>query len=166
LKTAALLSLRSPRRFAPACLLAFLHCTTGCAAGPQVQPVSPVPPVPPRIEPDQPFSLSVGAWARVGDSSLLVGFDAVSSDSRCPRLAQCVWAGDATVLAWLRAGVGPKVEMQLHTGAGLQQAAQALGHELRLLQLTPEPVSGSPVSPGGYRAQLTLSTTQAAANER
>jgi hypothetical protein len=160
LKTPALLSLRSPRRFAPACLLAFLHCTTGCAAGPQVQPV------PPRIEPDQPFSLSVGAWARVGDSSLLVGFDAVGSDSRCPRGAQCVWAGDATVLAWLRAGAGPKVEMQLHTGAGLQQAAQALGHELRLLQLTPEPVSGSPISPGGYRAQLTLSTAQAAANER
>ena len=39
------------------------------------------------------FTLAPGETALVGDDGLLVTFESVTEDSRCPMDAICVWAG-------------------------------------------------------------------------
>lgn len=48
---------------------------------------------------DQPFTLAPGDSVVVGAEHVRVAFDRVTADSRCPRDVQCIWAGEATVLA-------------------------------------------------------------------
>jgi hypothetical protein len=48
------------------------------------------------------FTLAVGDSARIGDSELVLMFDGVSEDSRCPRNVTCVWEGNARVRLKLR----------------------------------------------------------------
>ena len=102
------------------------------------------------------FSLRAAQSAVSADSRWRVGFDGVSSDSRCPRGEQCVWAGDATVRVWVQQGNGPKQARVLHTASGAAQAAQVLGHELRVLRLDPYPISGKPIAAADYQATLSL----------
>ena len=42
------------------------------------------------------FDIAVGGMARIQDSPLLVRFDTVTEDSRCPADVECVWEGNAT----------------------------------------------------------------------
>ncbi|MDD5339278.1 MAG: hypothetical protein PHG35_07730 [Dehalococcoidales bacterium] len=42
------------------------------------------------------FTLKVGQTANVIDEDLTINFEAVTSDSRCPTGAQCIWEGEAT----------------------------------------------------------------------
>lgn len=48
-----------------------------------------------RVEADVgvPFGLRIGGEAILGDTGLLVRFDRVTGDSRCPADVVCVWAG-------------------------------------------------------------------------
>ena len=48
---------------------------------------------------DQPFTLKPGDTVSIGDARVQVGFDRVTSDSRCPRDVQCIQAGEAAVRA-------------------------------------------------------------------
>ena len=48
----------------------------------------------------RPFDVKAAEVATI--QGLHITFEGVSDDSRCPRGAQCVWAGDATVAVTLR----------------------------------------------------------------
>jgi len=124
-------------------------------------PVAPLP-----IETGKAFSLQVGEMAQAADKGLRVGFDGVSTDSRCPKGEQCVWAGDATVRVWLHWGVGRREMRELHLAPGKPQATRVRNQELRLLRLDPYPVSGKAIAQANYRATLTLSDSAAADPER
>ena len=110
-----------------------------------------------RVGIGQPFTLTVGAAAQLTGVDLKVGFTGVSSDSRCPKGEQCVWAGDAVVQVWMQRGSDPRQALVLHTVAGAGQAAQALGHELRLVRVSPEAVAARPILPADYAVTLVLS---------
>ena len=115
------------------------------------------------IEPGQNFSLRAGESAQTRDKALRVGFVEVTADSRCPKGAQCVWAGDASVRVWLQRGNGPMQALDLHTAANAAQAVRVLDHELRLVRLDPYPVNGKAIAKADYVATLTLqrgSTTE------
>lgn len=135
-----------------ATLLLSLACTACSTAQPD-----PAPGVALGVTLGQPFTLPVGATARLDNSALRVGFTSVSSDSRCPKGTQCVWAGDAVAQVWLQRGADARQPLALHTAAGAGQSAQALGHGLRLLQLAPEPVANRPTAPADYTITLVLS---------
>jgi hypothetical protein len=45
----------------------------------------------------QPFDLKIGEQVTIAGQGLELGFSEVLSDSRCPRNAQCFWAGAATI---------------------------------------------------------------------
>lgn len=130
-----------------AALAASLAWTACSLAGPG----APVP-----IELGKPFSLRPGESARVDGGALRIGFVGVVADSRCPKGAQCVWAGDATVQIWVQQGAGPRESHALHTATGAAQVARVPGHELRLLRLDPYPVSGRPIAAQEPQATLLL----------
>lgn len=50
----------------------------------------------PTVPINTDFDVAVGGMARVQDSPLLVRFDTVTEDSRCPEDVECVWQGNAT----------------------------------------------------------------------
>lgn len=52
----------------------------------------------------EPFDLRVGETAYIADTRLSVRVTGVPEDSRCPREAVCVWAGNARVALALRDG--------------------------------------------------------------
>jgi hypothetical protein len=116
-----------------------------------------------RVAMGSVFKLPVGGSAQIEGTALQVGFDAVTSDSRCPKGEQCVWAGDAAVRVWLQDGAQPRLLLTLHLSTDPGPIGRALGHQVRLLRLEPDPVSGKPIAPAAYVATLTL-TTGAAAN--
>jgi hypothetical protein len=112
------------------------------------------PDQPALIEPGKAFSLRAGQSARTGDGALRIGFDSVAADSRCPKGAQCVWAGDATVRIWLQRGTGPRDVRELHTVA--RGGALEPGPGVRLVRLDPTPVTGKAITPADYTATLML----------
>lgn len=131
---------------------------TGCSTAGPAAPAS--------IEPGKAFSLKTGESAQTRDGLLRVGFDGVTADSRCPKGAQCVWAGDATVRVWLQHGSGARETRELHSSPGSAQAARVLDHDLHLVRLDPYPVNGKPIVKADYVATLILSRGAAAAPER
>jgi len=118
-----------------------------------------------RFTPGQPVVLRPGETAVSADGSWRIGFDTVTSDSRCPRGERCVWAGEATVSAWVQAGTGPRRLVELRS-SGTGASAAGVGQALRLLRLEPYPVSGRQVAPGAYTATLLLAPAASAAPER
>ena len=58
------------------------------------------------------FALNVGEIARKGDGSVVVRFDAVTGDSRCPIGAVCVWSGQLTVLVAVGVALGQRTKTQ------------------------------------------------------
>ena len=113
-----------------------------------------------------PFNLRPGEFAQTADAGLRIGFTGVAADSRCPKGEQCVVAGHAVVRVWLQLGAGPKEQRELHTGPGNGQALRLFNHELRLVALTPDPVTGKVVLPADQVATLTLTRSTTGANER
>lgn len=96
-----------------------------------------------------------GRDVRVGE--IWLTFTGVSSDSRCPVNAKCVWEGDAVV------------ELAVHPGCykeGCRAASQLLslhttleprsgtgwGHTVTLRALVPRPVAGMPIDSSAYVA--------------
>src|SRR5262245_16856015 len=59
------------------------------------------PAAPGSVKLNQSFTLKVGSSTSVDGEGIQVGFDSVVSDSRCPKGAQCIVAGDATIRVWL-----------------------------------------------------------------
>src|SRR3990172_1978405 len=53
---------------------------------------------------DRDFDLKAGETARLEDSDLVMRFEAVTSDSRCPADVTCITAGDALVRLHVRGG--------------------------------------------------------------
>ena len=59
-------------------------------------------------------TLKLGESARVDPAGLMVSFDSVLADSRCPAQAVCVWAGSVRVLltASENAGAGTRIKLE------------------------------------------------------
>lgn len=103
---------------------------------------------------DQPFQIGVGQTVTV--DAVTLRFLRVSQDSRCPRGADCIWAGDAVVrLQALLASDSTTVELHTNAAAGAAQVAYQ-GYGLELMDLAPDPVVGQPIAPDKYTATLRL----------
>jgi hypothetical protein len=133
-------------RSAIAKVITFLLCTA-CSVGPPAQPAS--------VGLSQPFSLRVGESARTHDGALVIGFEGVTVDSRCPKGERCVWAGDATVRVWLQKAGSTRLTRELHTAPGATHADGAASR-LRLVRLDPAAVSGKAIAQSDYIATLAL----------
>ena len=102
----------------------------------------------------QSVELRAGSSATL-DGGLTIAFDRVTSDSRCPMNAFCVWAGDAIVAVSLSQGPGGPAARELHTDARAAEASY-LAYSIKLLALAPYPRTDRQILPGDYVATLTV----------
>lgn len=98
-----------------------------------------------------------GRPARVGSSSLRVELLSIK-DSRCPRGAQCVWAGHAVVQLRVsrRGGTGDTVSIGTAAPNSMKLPFDAAVYDrrLHLLQLTPTPTVGRNMPLARYRVAI------------
>lgn len=97
------------------------------------------------------FTLKPGEVAILEAERLEVGFDSVTSDSRCPVDVTCVWEGEAALSAWTRHPSDRKAVHELKTRGAAREVAY-LGFLLRLTSLAPEPRNGQRIDPKDYAA--------------
>ena len=80
-----------------------------------------------------------------------VRFTDVTADSRCPSGAQCVWAGEATVLLT----VGGAQQVSLTLGADASKATAIVRMlQVTLVALKPAPAVNATIAKGDYVATL------------
>jgi hypothetical protein len=108
-------------------------------------------------------SIPVAYGATATIERMLLTFNDVPADSRCPTRVQCASAGDATVstgvtLACTRsvpACAVPELQLMLHTNVEPRAGAYA-GLEIRLLSLRPVPDVPGPIRKARYVAWFQL----------
>lgn len=101
------------------------------------------------------ISLAPGGSADVASANLRIRFDSVTSESRCPSDVVCVQAGSATVALTVSqlSGVMTAQLLSLSTISG-RDVATSYGQPVRLLSVTPTPVSTRPTAQSAYRIEL------------
>jgi hypothetical protein len=104
---------------------------------------------------DQPFAIRVGEVATIAAEGLDVTFDAVLSDSRCPRGAQCIRAGEATVRITVRKPPAAADVLVLRTPSSAD-AAEYGGYRIRLTNVTPQPELGRQTRSEEYVATIVV----------
>ncbi|MGQ0650551.1 MAG: hypothetical protein ACT4P7_23675 [Gemmatimonadaceae bacterium] len=112
-----------------------------------------VPDVNPEVSPNQVFQLGPGQAARIPSLSLVVRFDTVLSESRCPTDVVCVWAGNAAVqLTLLQTGAA---ERRATINSTLEpRRIDATAGTIELMDLTPHPDTRRRMVHSEYRAHL------------
>jgi hypothetical protein len=120
---------------------------------------------PPDTSQSQIDTLVLAPGQEVGvDRLFRVGFMEVSSDSRCPTDVLCIWAGNAAVEIALAIGEGPSYPFTLNTFTYPPATVDFSGYRVTLLDLTPHPVSTTPIQPGDYRAHLQVGRADSTAS--
>lgn len=103
----------------------------------------------------EPFELGVGDTATVKGEGLIVIFNGVGEDSRCPIDVSCIWAGDAEVDVTISKSGYATLNTTLHTTL-TPQSVSYNGYTVTLNDLDPDPVSTSTIDPGDYVATFTV----------
>jgi hypothetical protein len=103
--------------------------------------------------PGDRVELRPGESVRIEALDLMVTFDAVLEDSRCPLEVCCIWEGDAAVRLILTADTGGSETAILHTSQAPWKADYR-GATFRLEDLRPHPTTPGPLDPDQYRAVL------------
>ena len=109
-----------------------------------------------------PFILP-GSQRVVVDGGLTITFQAVPTDSRCPKDVDCVWAGEAKVTLAVEAPGSDLAIITLTTLAELNTPIPAsyAGYQLELLDLAPYPQQLAERTPlDHYRATLRVSVAE------
>ncbi|MEZ5040502.1 MAG: hypothetical protein R2828_11430 [Saprospiraceae bacterium] len=91
----------------------------------------------------EPFTLKIGEKkVDSQNKDLLVHFNKVKQDSRCPKGVNCVWEGE--VVAELVLGKLGKDTLELTFRPGREKAAvgRAMGHHFRFQEVKPYPEKG------------------------
>ncbi len=126
-------------------LAACLLCVTACSRNSITAPDAPF---------ERQVVLAPGEAAAVPEASLVVRFDGVLGDSRCPADALCITGGDAIVRIVVAPDRGSRATYDLHTGDLRPARHDTLSIEL--VDLSPYPFSTRQINPADYRATLRL----------
>lgn len=133
--------------------LAAAVATASCATTP------PDPSPPPTVRDvtlGQEFTLRAAESVRITGTDLLVTFDSVTEDSRCPTNVNCVWAGNAVVRLTPRVADATRGALELHTTTVDKREAPVDGYRVQLTRLTPNRTEGTPLTQDQYIATLTV----------
>lgn len=110
-----------------------------------------------RVELDREFKLRNGEAAPVGNDGLVLRFERVTEDARCPVGDPCVVAGDAVVLVTLRQPPNEPATLELHTNPSSTMERRYLRYRVRLVRLEPRPVGEQHVPLPQYWATFMVS---------
>jgi hypothetical protein len=106
----------------------------------------------PHVALGEEFTLKPGQSASVQDGALVVRFESVSNDSRCPRGATCIWEGDAVVAVSAHRGGTAANRHELHTSGRYAREASEGPFRIELVKLDPLPAEGTTVDAKDYVA--------------
>ena len=140
---------RSTIEAARATLVAIFVCATLVAAGQE----------PRQATLDTAFELRGGQTATIRGEQLEVRFDRVVADSRCPRGAQCVRAGDVRIALTLQKTGHAAEAVELTLPSRPPAGAAYAGYQIDLQSVTPSPEVGRETRAEDYVATLTVRRT-------
>ncbi len=139
------------RSLMPAVFVTALACASGSTASDVAE-----------ITPGEPFRLGVGEAMRLSSEDLLIRFEGVAGDSRCPTGVNCFWAGDAAVeVRAVRGDEEAAVTLHTHGGPKYPREARVFDWKLSLEDLQPQPSAKGQIAPEDYQATLELTADQA-----
>lgn len=98
--------------------------------------------------------IQIGEEKKIG--GLLIAFEGVAEDSRCPEGVVCVWAGNARAHFSATDGAGARVEFDLNTGVQ-PRAHRFGGYTIRLERLVPHPHVDREIEVDEYVATVVVS---------
>jgi hypothetical protein len=106
---------------------------------------------------NEEFSLSMGQRALITEENLVIRFEEVIEDSRCPREVTCIWAGRVTCMVEItQASVSFHMALT-EPGLSDEYTTESYeGYELAF-HVTPYPEAGNKISPDEYRLHLIVS---------
>ena len=88
---------------------------------------------------DQEINVKFGETKTASASGFRVSFVKVLEDSRCPKGANCIWAGRARIQVMLEAKSGAAITVELATIGGDDQSVDMAGYRIHLVKLDPHP---------------------------
>lgn len=103
------------------------------------------------------FELRAGESATITDELLVVTFEGVSSDSRCPSNVVCIRAGEGVVELAVRRLPSTAGHLTLKTDPLDETRGRFGDFVVKLDGLQPYPAAPEPIPAADYRARLTVS---------
>lgn len=104
------------------------------------------------------FLLRVGETERLEGGILTLSFEEVTSDSRCPKDALCVVAGEATVVFRARSK-DREAALTFKIPPDGSDVRQFDDFKITIRALEPQPESGKTIDPGDYRADVLVESS-------
>jgi hypothetical protein len=110
---------------------------------------------PKTVRLNEEFELRLQERASLETEKLTIQFTALLQDSRCPKGAQCITQGNASIELQLSKDEQQAITLQLNTDSGAKEETY---HKYRivLVALNPYPVSGQETDPSHYVATLLI----------
>ena len=105
----------------------------------------------PTAVPNADFDLPVRGAVRLDGTQIVIRFDTLTDESRCPEDVQCVWAGNATIRLAVDSGDASSA-VELRTS--VQQPASVFGRRIELRALRPYPNTRALLRYDSYVATL------------
>lgn len=117
-------------------------------------------PDPPLRDLDEPFEIGMEETVEINSTDMIVRFDSVSADSRCPKNVNCIWEGEAKAHFSIFVRGGASVAVTL-TIPGLAPTPYEHGEgvlygdfRFNLLELSPYPEHDRPIRQHEYSALI------------
>jgi hypothetical protein len=101
------------------------------------------------------FTIGIGQSARIAGEDLVITFEEVIGDSRCPREVVCVWAGVAASRVRMIHRGTPSSLVLIQPGL-TEQAQDTFSDYTLTFSLHPYPMAGEEITPDQYRLTLTV----------
>jgi hypothetical protein len=105
---------------------------------------------------EQSARLRAGEALQIGGARTSLTFVRVERDSRCPKGARCIRAGEAVVVFSLREDDGrvSTVTFDIPPGGGASQSLR--GYRVQIIGLDPQAETDVEIAPDGYVASITV----------
>jgi hypothetical protein len=104
---------------------------------------------------DREITLQVGETAAIDNGNLLITFNEVTEDSRCPVDVVCIWAGNGA--AALKLETSEQTDTITLNTLQEPQTRKFEGYEITLKDLQPYPQENVVIDPNEYEIMLQIS---------
>jgi hypothetical protein len=127
----------------------FLFAATTAAVPPQR--------VPKDVALDKEFQIRFGELVSIKKEGLKIGFENVAEDSRCPTGVECIQAGNAKIVIFMKNNRRRAYTIKLNTGVEPKQDKFLMKYDIKLVSLSPYPKKDAKIKSQDYVATLIVS---------